>query len=125
MDRHYSPRELYIMLSEHFVKPYLSVDFFGQAAVNLIKSITEPDTIVFSDSGFLDEVEPLIKEFGAEKLLQVRIFRRFHRFDESDSRDYWHHPEVKSVEFNNWGLLEDLPIMVETQLKPHINFLNR
>lgn len=81
----WTPRELYIWLSEDVVKPKFGKDFFGQAAVNYIRSLPDGVTVVVSDCGFQNEVDVLINDFGADSVIVVQMSRDGTCFDD-DSR---------------------------------------
>lgn len=102
-----SPRGALIHTSEDVVKPHFGKDFFGKA---LAESITTEITFV-SDSGFLDELLPVINKVGAENVLVVRVIRPGYTFV-GDSRDFLSHVELKKlgVEYKdivNKSTLED------------------
>lgn len=79
-----TPRDVMIMVSEDMVKPNLSADHFGKVAYTGIMQ-SDCDTVVFSDGGFHEELEPLVVNGCAITL--VRLNRQGFSF-EGDSRDY-------------------------------------
>lgn len=90
-----TPREVQIAISEQYMKPVHGEAVFGKMLVKNIKRAlvtaegTKPpyDGFLISDSGFRQEAEELIKEFGAENVILVRLVREGFTY-EGDSRDY-------------------------------------
>jgi hypothetical protein len=88
-----SPREAMIFASEVLLKPVMGADYFGHRFVSTINVFASNNEIIIDDStGFPEEVEPVIKAFGADNICIVRVNRE--GFDEwgSDSRG-WVTPE--------------------------------
>lgn len=86
-----TPRQAYIGFSENFIKKMHGKDFFGLLlAANIqTRHHKENDVFVISDGGFSEEVEPLIKVFGAKLTTIVRLSRLGSDFAASgDSRRY-------------------------------------
>lgn len=77
-----SPRQALIYVSEKVIKPSFGKLYFGEALAKSLK----PGLTLVSDSGFAEELIPLIDELGPESLLVVRIFGR--GTYEGDSRNY-------------------------------------
>lgn len=75
--------------SETLVKPNSTLSAFGDLMVNRIKNnvLSAKFNYIVTDSGFDDEIEPLIKEFGAENISVVKIFMDGHDFT-NDTRRY-------------------------------------
>lgn len=83
-----SQREFMIKISEDWVKPVFGEEHFGILAARAAQqSMEEGNDVVFSDSGFPEEMEPLIDLFGVDDVLLVRLNREGYSFD-NDSRDY-------------------------------------
>jgi len=83
-----SCRQVQINISEYFLKPMHGEDVFGQILKQRIKRASTNYNLFFvSDSGFAPEAEVLIKEFGSENVVLIRIHRDGHTFD-GDSRNY-------------------------------------
>ncbi len=96
----YSPREVYIAMSEKLAKPLWGKDFFGKIFVKQIKfyrkmlrEVCKDDqreiVVICSDCGFLEEISPAIEAFGVPNCLLIRIERNGCDF-KSDSRAYVH-----------------------------------
>lgn len=117
-----TPRDVMIAYSERFCIPLWGHDFFGRSAA--IRLANDPDpksVVVFTDSGFVREAEPLVLKFGASNILQVRVHRPGHTF-QNDSRSFWHHKEIGDLEFdNNCNSLPELIDKVRVDLLPEIN----
>lgn len=79
-----SPRKAQILLSEQVIKPSYGDDWFGRRAA---ASLTPGFLNVFSDSGFVNEAWPIIREVGTKNILLVHMRREGCSFDQ-DSRDY-------------------------------------
>lgn len=77
-----SYREVMIKISEEWVKPWLGKEFFGDVAS---RSCDKCSNYVFSDGGFIDEVEKLHND--GHEVVVLRIRREGYTFD-GDSRDY-------------------------------------
>lgn len=91
-----TPREALIYASEDVYKPRYGKSVFGQKAKQrLVQSMTN----VFSDSGFIEEAEPLLEQVGTDNMICVQIERDGCSF-ENDSRDYVGVPRVI------WGINE-------------------
>lgn len=89
-----SPRQFLIDISENFIKPKFGKNYFGiMAAKNLEHGIN-----VFSDSGFLEEIEPIIEEIGKPNILVIRIQREGFDFS-GDSRSYL--PNIEGIRFED------------------------
>ena len=118
-----TPREVAICFSEKLMKPLFGQDFFGREAVNQLNfgmRSENGDLAVFTDSGFAGEAGSLVEAFGKGSVLQVRLSRPGCSFL-MDSRSYWSHPDIGSIEFvNDTQTLEDLEKQVETRLVPQI-----
>ena len=68
-----SPREALIKVSEEVIKPKYGKDYFGQSAV---RNLEPGCTNVFSDSGFVEEAQPLIDSVGQENILLIKLVGR-------------------------------------------------
>lgn len=104
-----SQREALIWMSEDCVKPKCGKEFFGEAVA---KSIEEDGNTVylFSDGGFNEELQPIIRKVGAENVFIVRIGRDGYTF-EGDSRNYIDVPEIPDENYlyiMNLGDMDDL-----------------
>lgn len=106
----YSCRQALIHTSEVVVKPNFGKDYFG---VMSARSIKEEGFYPFSDSGFWDEVEPLISKFGRENILICRLERAGHNFG-GDSRDYL---PVNDFLIQNNGSIESTYNTLSKELK--------
>ena len=82
--KNYSQREWLIHISENVIKPSFGKDAFGKALVN---SLPESGVVFISDSGFKEELQPVIDHVGADNVMVVRIQREGCTFD-GDSRSY-------------------------------------
>jgi hypothetical protein len=80
----YSKREFLIHVSENVIKPSFGNSAFGNALVN---NLPEEGYVFISDSGFKDELQPVINRVGEDNALVVRINREGCTF-EGDSRNY-------------------------------------
>lgn len=80
----FSQREFLIHMSENVIKPSFGKDAFGKAFVN---SLPEEGIVFVSDSGFKEELQPVIDHVGTENVLVLRLTREGYSFD-GDSRDY-------------------------------------
>jgi hypothetical protein len=67
-----SPRQALIKVSEEVIKPNFGKSYFGGALAMTIK----PGLTLVSDSGFVEELSPVIQEVGASNVLVIRVFGR-------------------------------------------------
>jgi hypothetical protein len=106
-----SPRQALINMSEQVIKPA-----FGEAAFGIMaaRRLDKTARTVFSDGGFVDELEPVVAEIGADNVLIVRLVRPGHSFAQ-DSRAYYpdHVLGCRTVTLHNTGSLAELFICAE------------
>lgn len=73
------------------MKPLHGVEVFGKVLANYIRA-SHSDLFFVSDSGFRPEAEVLVREFGAQNVMLIRIHREGFDFTlpggKKDSRDY-------------------------------------
>ena len=89
------PRDVYIDISEQFVKPILSQDHFTKTFITACDDILDrhhekyqKDTIIVcSDLGFQMEIDAVIAHFGKENVFLLQIQRPGYTF-QNDSRNY-------------------------------------
>ena len=81
----FSPRGLMIHISESFIKPTFGKEFFGNC---LASKIIELGITVLTDSGFADELKPIVDKVGADNVHVIRFNRNGSKFESNDSRDY-------------------------------------
>lgn len=105
-----SYRQAQISFSEDWLKPTFGQEIFGRlAAQRLRKAIRQgPDQSLYvsSDSGFASEAYPVIKVFGPENVLLVRVFRDGCDFT-GDSRSYLDLKGVSTVTLTNCASLKE------------------
>ena len=95
-----SPREALIFVSENVIKPNYGNDYFGRRVAD---TFTSNHSYVFSDGGFKEEIEGVIKKIGIENVLIIRAYRPGFTFN-GDSRNYLDEtmlPDVKFIDVNN------------------------
>lgn len=88
-----TPRKAYIGISEKYFKPMHDKYIFGKLLLSDIKDI-KFDILIISDSGFIEEAEVLIEEYGSENVLLIKLIREGCNFN-NDSRSYL---ELKGIE---------------------------
>lgn len=94
-------RELYIEMSENFGKPWFGPEFLGHVAVRKIMSPESACSLwIITDPGFLYETTVIAEAVRATNCLQVRLERHGTSFD-GDSRSYWSHPRIRSIDVFN------------------------
>lgn len=108
-----STRQLLIHVSEKVIKPSFGNDAFGKA---MVSQLPENGVVFVSDSGFSEELQPVINHVGADNVLVIRLHRDGCTF-EGDSRDYLT-PEmfegtVKIRDIYNNGTLDEFKFEVE------------
>lgn len=117
-----SCRQALIHVSEVVIKPNFGKGYFGKISADSIPQDGN-ELYMFSDSGFSEEVVPIVKKFGADNVAIIKLFREGCNFD-GDSRNYL--PETLCT-FNhriiNNGTIDELYAKVENYLYK-IGFLN-
>ena len=108
-------REVQISFSEDWMKPKFGKDIFGRLAAQRMKGLIA-NHIVVSDSGFNEELIPVIQAFGANNVIVWRIYRPGCSF-KNDSRDYLINDEVEIKELNNQYDLDLLAAQVDRLLR--------
>ena len=97
-----TPREAYIAVSENLMKPIHGKAVFGKLLTANMK--LEPEStrgFLISDSGFSYEAYPVLKQFGSDNCVLVRIHAEGRGCTfEKDSRSYIELP-VKSYDIDN------------------------
>jgi hypothetical protein len=68
-----TPREAYIEVSERMVKPVLGQDHWGRVAVVKMNGMRANNVFLFSDSGFVEELVPIINSFGPKNVTIVEL----------------------------------------------------
>lgn len=113
-----TPRQYMINLSEKMIKPCYGDDFFGHVAVNKIDNTPNilSDLVMFSDSGFRSEAEPVVSRFGLGNCTKIEIEREGSDFSK-DSRSYWSMPGLRTVRLANNGHMEDFREAIENYLR--------
>lgn len=107
------PRELYIAMWEYFTKPILGPLFLQNIFIRKCREIDaynmeiiQQETIfVCSDSGFQDELDCLIEEFGRDNIILLQLERAGKDFSR-DSRSYITGDCAVTRIRNDAGLLE-------------------
>lgn len=95
-----SYREFMIKISEEWAKPLLGNSVFGSLASN---SCNRKRNVVFSDGGFIDEVNYLVS--AGHDVTVVRMHRLGFTF-EGDSRNYIYPESCRSFDIN---LIDNFP----------------
>lgn len=110
-----SPREAYISMSEDYAKPKIDPLFFGWIARRKI-GVSNSNCFLFSDSGFVDELDPIVRYVTPESMLLVELYAKDKSF-KSDSRGYigdevkkrWPGITVRKIT-NEFGDAQDLEL---------------
>ncbi len=117
-----TPREAYIGISETFAKPLFGDGVFGRVLARRFRMDKQSNVAVVSDGGFIDELVPVVLEFGADNVLVVRVTRPGCSFV-GDSRSYLDvgshlvTKKVKSVELPNPADLELFRVLTQGVVK--------
>lgn len=116
-----TPREVAIRYSEGFCKPLFGINYFGHRTVKRLLSMLQQPSMwklaILTDSGFVDEALPVVDALGPTNVLQVALTRPGCTFA-GDSRNYWEHPSIGRVEFDN-----DCPDLTALQAKVKADLL--
>lgn len=81
-----SPRQMLISMSEDWAKVQYGKDFFGRCVAHEIRNLVGK-LFIISDSGFIEEVNAIIKKMGERNCMLIRIHRDGCDFMH-DSRSY-------------------------------------
>ena len=104
-------RQILIDISEKWMKPCYGKDIFGKIAAERVSEAMqlsdhfgeEPyDLYVFSDCGFDAEVHHVLKLFGNENAILIRLHRDGCTY-EGDSRSYIELDDVRTIDIINHG----------------------
>lgn len=102
-----SQREALIDMSENKIKPMFGNDFFGKAAARKLQTGSDSDgdgrLYIFSDGGFVEEIQPLIDKFGKENILIIRLHREGFDFS-NDSRGFLNIEGIESWDVDSKGI---------------------
>lgn len=79
-------RQAYIHYSENVIKPMHGKEWFGEQFVKAAHA-SGSDIVVVPDSGFVQEAERTVREFGAANVRLVRLYKDGCTFA-GDSRNY-------------------------------------
>lgn len=98
-----TPRQAYIAVSESYMKPLHGEEIFGKLLLGSLQDYPKAKGFLISDSGFAPEAVPLIRHYGVENCLLVRIHAegRGCSFN-GDSRSYIELP-IETIDLNNNG----------------------
>lgn len=103
-------RQFMIAVSENLMKPLFGKSIFGQLAAEAIVRYNTEDykkvNFAVSDSGFEEEAQVIIDNFGAKNVLLFRIYRDGVDFA-GDSRSYLELPGIRSYDIFNNSTIED------------------
>lgn len=92
-----SPRQFLIYVSEEITKPHFGKEFFGKKSAESISVGDFERGVVFTDSGFVEEVLPLIKEFGGRSVYVIQFSGQGSNNFEGDSREFIHVREAHTI----------------------------
>lgn len=108
-----TPRCAYINVSEGLCKKLFGKRIFGTLMVKKIKEAQEKgiENVVITDSGFQEEAQILVDEFGAENIDLIRVLREGSHFI-GDSRDYISLGDASPRFLHNDGSRGDLRMSV-------------
>lgn len=110
-------RRLLIRISEEFLKPTYGDTFFGRIAARELRRSSYP-LAIFSDSGFVSEAGTVIRTFGQQNTILIRLHRDGCNFD-NDSRAYL--PDIAGVnrDINNNGTIAETTFRVASAIRAH------
>lgn len=97
-----TPRQAYIYVSEECIKPAFGPEFFGRVLAQSIRRLRDCRLAVVTDSGFAGEAMPVVREFGADNALLIRLHRPGYGFA-GDSRSHIELPDVRTLDVHNDG----------------------
>lgn len=112
-----TPRQAYIGVSETYFKPMHDDYIFGRLLLRELENDSH-EIVAVSDSGFVEEARVLIKQYGVNNVILIRIHREGYTFaDVKDSRNYIHLPELVEFDIDNPGD-ESYTDRIDAILKP-------
>lgn len=97
-------RKAQVRLSEDFFKPTFGKEILGHLCLRRIHRVM-PRLVAISDSGFVEETLPIVREFGAKNCLLIRLSAKGRSFV-GDSRSYIQLP-IKTFNITNDDSLAD------------------
>ncbi len=104
----WTPRQLYTALDEEFFKPRFGKGARGHSFVNAVRNMLKLhphylEYVIVCETGFLEELEPLVEAFGADNILLLRLYRPGCSFpnDHNDRREYIEHSKVLTLMVEN------------------------
>lgn len=101
-----TPREALIYTSEVHIKPMYGKTYFGEKAA---EAMDLEKGAIFSDSGFNEEMMPIIEKVGKDNVYVVKFTREGADDFEGDSRDWLEVPKgVACLETTNDGTIQEL-----------------
>lgn len=118
-----TPRAAYIQKSEERQKPFLGKDIYGKTAVRRLWREYQTGKRVFfvTDSGFFDEVSPLLGVIPKDDTLLVRIHAENRGCDfKKDSRSYIELPGVATYDVENNTSEADFRVRIMNLVIPFI-----
>lgn len=120
-----SPRQAYINVSEQLMKPTHGQDIFGQFMLkDMMAELGTVKGYVISDSGFESEALPLLRTFGANRCMLIRIVARKRGCSfKNDSRSYIELP-CQSYALQNEGTEEEFLRLFEDRFAPLFQLVN-
>lgn len=110
-----SPREALIYVSEDVIKPKFGKNYFGKSAAKQLKDGLN----IFSDGGFFDEINEVVKVVGVENVIFFE-FERDNKTFEGDSRKRVNFDGIHRIVFDNNGTISDLERFAELV---HMNYI--
>lgn len=110
-------RKLLIRLSEEFLKPTYGTTFFGRIATRELQRSSN-SLILFTDSGFVEEADTVIRSVGKSNTILIRLHRRDHTF-ENDSRSYLPDIAASNRDIENNGLIQHTAAQVAVVIRNH------
>ena len=97
--------EALIWFSEDVMKPRFGADIFGKLLVEDMRNPTSTALTVISDCGFVEEVIPVCKAYGANNCHMFQLFRPDFSFAE-DSRSYLAKEDLPPE--MNWHVIQNM-----------------
>jgi hypothetical protein len=104
-----TPREAYIKYSEEWMKPSFGRNVFGKMIADKFKKALETSEggcdVIFTDCGFKEEVEEILKVVDAKDVIIIRLHREGRDYS-NDSREAIYIEGVRSFDVTN---IDDKP----------------
>ena len=114
-----TPRDLHIAISEDLLKKRYGDDFLGRIALHEATRSSNR-LLLYSDCGFQEEVEHVVRAVGPSNCLLIRLHREGRTF-EHDSRSYLPDGMCASVDVHNNDVMHNVAMRCLRHIVRHLH----